>query len=123
MGKNVQWITHKGKRILFLNAAGMREAEYAAAMEEMKQELLKERNGALVLVDATKTEMTTRTTNKGKEVAAATTAAGIPDRPSVVVGLTGLQRAVAKLFGRGVYFADSIDKAKDWLVKEDDKSH
>jgi methanogenic corrinoid protein MtbC1 len=122
VGKNVQWITHKGRRILFLNAAGMREAEYAAAMEEMKQELLKERNGALVLVDATKTEMTTRTTNKAKEVAAATKDAGIPDRPSVVVGLTGLQRAVAKLFGRGVYFADSIEKAKDWLVKEDDKT-
>ena len=44
MGKNVQWITHKGKRILFLNAAGMREAEYAAAIDELKQELLKERD-------------------------------------------------------------------------------
>jgi hypothetical protein len=119
----VQWIDHKGKRILFLDAAGLREAEYVAAQEELKQELLKQRDGALVLVDATKTEMTTRTTNKGKEVAAATKAAGIPDGPSVVVGLTGLQRSVAQLFGRGVHFSGTIDEGKEWLVKQDTKRH
>jgi len=122
MGKYVQWTTHKGKRMLYLNAKGLREAEYMAAMEEMKQELLKERDGTLVLVDATKTEMTTLTTNKAKEVAAATKAKGIPDRPSVVVGLTGLQRAVAQLFGRGIHFSSTVEEAKEWLVKEDNKN-
>ena len=66
MGKYVQWITHKGKRILFVNGAGLSEAEYIAAMEEMKQEILKERDGAMVLVDATKTEMTTPTVDKSQ---------------------------------------------------------
>jgi len=121
MGKYVQWATHKGKRILFLNAKGLREAEYMAAMEEMRQELLKERDGVLVLVDATGTEMPTKTTNKAKEIAAATKAKGIPDKPSVVVGLTGLQRAVAQLFGRGIHFSSTIEEAKDWLVKEAEK--
>jgi hypothetical protein len=121
MGKYVQWTTHKGKRLLFLNAKGLREAEYIVAMEEMRQALLKERDGTLVLVDATGTEMTTQTTNRAKEIAAATKAKGIPDRPSVVVGLTGLQRAVAQLFGRGIHFSGTIEEAKDWLVKEDDK--
>jgi hypothetical protein len=121
MGKYVQWTTHKGKRLLFLNAKGLREAEYMVAMEEMRQALLKERDGTLVLVDATGTEMTTQTTNRAKEIAAATKAKGIPDRPSVVVGLTGLQRAVAQLFGRGIHFSGTIEEAKDWLVKEDDK--
>jgi len=123
MGKNLQWMTHKGKRMLFLNAAGMREAEYMAALEEMKHELLKERDGTMVIVDATKTEMTTATVNKAKEVAAATKAKGIPDRPGVVVGLSGLQRAVAQLFGRGIHFANTIEEAKEWLAKEDDKRH
>lgn len=121
MAKYAQWITHKGKRILFLNGAGLREADYIAAQEEMKQEILKERGGPLVLVDATKTEMSTATVNKAKSVAAATKAAGIPDGPSVVVGLTGLQRATAQLFGRGIHFSNTIEEAKDWLVKEDDK--
>ena len=123
MGKYVQWITHKGKRILFVNGAGLSEAEYIAAMEEMKQEILKERDGAMVLVDATKTEMTTPTVDKAKEVAAATKAKGIPDRPGVVVGLSGLKRAVAQLFGRGIHFASTIEEAKELLVKEDDKRH
>jgi hypothetical protein len=123
MGKYVQWITHKGKRILFVNGAGLSEAEYIAAMEEMKHEILKERDGAMVLVDATKTEMTTPTVEKAKEVAAATKAKGIPDRPGVVVGLSGLKRAVAQLFGRGIHFASTIEEAKEWLVKEDDKRH
>ncbi|MDM8001119.1 MAG: hypothetical protein QUS33_14315 [Dehalococcoidia bacterium] len=121
MAKYVQWITHKGKRILFLNAKGLREAEYMVAQEELKQALLKERKSTMVLVDATGTEMTTKTTNKAKEVAAATAAEGIPDGPSVVVGLTGLQRAVAQLFGRGVHFASSLDEGKEWLVKQDEK--
>ncbi len=121
MAKYIQWITHKGKRILFVNGAGLREADYIAAQEEMKQEILKERAGPLVLVDATKTEMSTATVNKAKSVAAATKAAGIPDGPSVVVGLTGLQRATAQLFGRGIHFSNTIEEAKDWLAKEDDK--
>jgi hypothetical protein len=123
MGKYVQWMTHKGKKILFLNAKGLREAEYMVAQEELKQALLKERKSALVLVDATGTEMTTKTTNKAKEVATATKAEGIPDGPSVVVGLTGLQRAVAQLFGRGIHFSNTVEEAKEWLVKEDDKRH
>ncbi len=45
MGKYTQWITHKGKRILFVNGGRLSEAEYMAAMEEMKQVLLKEREG------------------------------------------------------------------------------
>jgi hypothetical protein len=121
LAKYIQWLTHKGKRILFVNGAGLREADYIAAQEEMKQEILKERAGPLVLVDATKTEMSTATVNKAKSVAAATKAAGIPDGPSVVVGLTGLQRATAQLFGRGIHFSNTIEEAKDWLAKEDDK--
>jgi hypothetical protein len=121
MGKYVQWITHKNKKILFLNAKGLREAEYMVAQEELKQELLKARISALVLVDATGTEMTTKTTNKAKEVAAATKAEGIVDGPSVVVGLTGLQKAVAQLFGRGIHFSNTLEEAREWLVKEAEK--
>ena len=121
MGKYAQWITHKGKRILFLNAKGLREAEYITALEEMRQELLKEREGALVLVDSTGTKMTTLAVNKAKEASAATKAEGLPQMPSVVVGLTGLQRAVAQLLRRDLYFAETVEEGKEWLVKEDKK--
>jgi len=45
------------------------------------------------------------------------------DKPVALVGLTGLQKAVAQLFGRGVHFVDTVEQAKEWLVKEDDKPH
>ena len=121
MGKYTQWTTHKQKRMLFVNGPGLSEAQYIQAMEEMKREILKEKDGVLVLVDVTGIEMSKAVINKSKEVVNATKEAGIPDRPNVVVGLTGLQRAVAQLFGRGVHFVDTVDQGKEWLAKEDDK--
>jgi hypothetical protein len=123
MAKYAQWITHKGKRILFVNGAGLSEAECLIAFEEMKQAILKEGVGVLVLVDMTHLKMTKAVVDKAKEATAATKAVGIKDKPNAVVGLTGLQKAVAQLFGRENHFADTIDEAKEWLVKEDDKRH
>jgi methanogenic corrinoid protein MtbC1 len=121
LGKYTEWIQHKSKRILLVNRPGLSEAEYIEAMEEMKQEILKEKAGALVLVNVAGIDMTKAVVDKSKEVVNATKKAGIPDRPNVVVGLTGLQKAVAQLFGRGVHFVDTVEEAKEWLVKEDNK--
>lgn len=121
MAKYVRWIEHKGKRILVVNGPGLNEAQYIEAMEEMKQEILKERDGALVLVDVSGIDMTKAVVDKSKEVVNATKKAGIPDRANVVVGLTGLQKAVAQLFGRGVHFVDTVEEAKELLVKKDEK--
>ena len=121
--KYVEWITYKGKRILVVNGPGLKEAQYIEAMEEMKQEVLKEKDGALVLANVSGLDMTKAVVNKSKEVVNATKEAGIPNRANVVVGLTGLQKAVAQLFGRGVHFVDTVEQAKELLVKEDDKLH
>jgi len=121
MGKYAQFITYKGKRILFVNAGGLPEAECLEAFEEMKQAILKEGKGVLVLVDMSGLEMTTAIVNKAKEATAATKAVGIKDKPNAVVGLTGLQKAVAQLFGRGINFVGTVEEGKERLVKEDDK--
>jgi hypothetical protein len=123
MGKYAQWITHKGKRILFVNGAGLSEAECLIAFEEMKQAILKEGTGVLVLVDVSHLKMTKAVIDKAKEATAATKAAGIKDKPNAVVGLTGIQKAVAQLFARENHCADTVDEAKEWLVKEDDTRH
>jgi hypothetical protein len=123
MSKYAQWITHKGVRIMFLNGKGLAEAENMAAQEELKQELLSDRSSPPVLVDLSNTAMTQNTANKSKEVAAATKAAGLPDGSTAVVGLNKLQKAVAQLFGRGSHYFDSVDQAKEWLVKQDEKLH
>lgn len=121
MGKYVKWIGHKGVRILFLNGKGLPEAENFAAQEELKQELLRDRSSPPVLVDLSNTVMTQKTSGKSKEVAAATKAEGLPDGPSAIVGLNRLQKAVAQLFGRGARYFDSLEEAKDWLAREEEK--
>jgi len=121
VGKYVQWIEHKGVRIIFLNGKGLNEADNFSAQEELKEELLRDRSSPPVLVDLSKTAMTQKTANKSKEVAAATKAAGLPDGPTAVVGLNKLQKAVAQLFSRGSHFFDSIEEAKEWLVREESK--
>jgi hypothetical protein len=123
MAKYAQFITYKGKRILFVNAAGLPETECLVAFDEMKQALLTEGKGVLVLVDMSRIEMTTAVVNKAKEATAATKAIGIKDKPNAVVGLTRLQKAVAQLFGRGIHFVDTVEEGREWLVKEDDKGH
>jgi hypothetical protein len=121
MGKYAQWITHKGVKILFLNGRGLPETEYVAALEELKQELLKARSSVPVLTDMSNTTMTQKTTNKAKEVAADTKAAGIPDGPSAVVGLSTLAKAVAQMFARGSHYFNTLEEGKEWLVKEEGK--
>ena len=121
MSKYTQWITYKGKRMLLVNGPGLSDAQYIEAMEEMKQEILIEKVGTLVLVNVSGIEMTKAVINKSKEVVNATKEAGIPDAPNVVVGLNKLRKAVAQLFGRGVHFVDTVEQGKEWLIKEDDK--
>jgi hypothetical protein len=122
MAKYVQFITYKGKRILHTNAAGLDEAEFVVALEEMKRSLLKEGAGTLALTDVTGIKLTKAFVNKAKEVTAALENTPGWGRPSAIVGITGLQKAVAQLFSKGVYYANSIEEAKEWLVKEADKS-
>ena len=121
MGKHVDWITHRGKRILFVNVAGLNEAEYIAGLEEMKQELLSDRTAPLVLIDLSETAWTSATVNKAKEVAGAIKKAGVGYGPNAIVGLTKLQKSVADLSVRLVFYANSIEEGKDWLVKQDEK--
>lgn len=121
MAKYAQFITYKGKRMLFVNAAGLPEAECLVAFDEMKEALVREGKGVLVLVDMSGLEMTKAIVNKAKEATAVTKAMGIKDKPNAVVGLTGLQKAVAQLFGRGINFVDTVEEGRERLVKEDDK--
>jgi hypothetical protein len=70
----------------------------------------------------TGTKLTKAFVNKAKEVTAALEKTPGWGRFSALVGITGLQKAVAQLFSKGVYHANSMEEAKEWLVKEADKS-
>jgi hypothetical protein len=121
MGKYTKWITYKDQRILTVDVARRDEPEIIAGFDEMKEELFKDRSGPLLLIDISGIEMTTAVINKAKDLTAATKEAGIQDGPNVIVGLTGLQKAVAQLFARNVHFSSKAADAKEWLVKQAEK--
>lgn len=95
MGKHVDWITHRGRNIPFVNVAGLNQADYIAALEEMKQGLLRDRNAPLALIDLAKTAWTPVTVDKAKEVAGAIKKAGAEYGPNSIVGMTPLQKSTA----------------------------
>ena len=121
MARYLQWITHKGVKILFVNVKGLPEAEYVAAFEELKQEILKEQTNAPTLIDLSDTAMTQKTRDKAKEIADANKTMGREDAPSAVVGLSKLAKVVAQLLNPGTHYFDTVDQAKEWLVKEASK--
>jgi hypothetical protein len=121
VGKYAQYVTYKGKRILCVNAARLPGAECLLAFDEMEQALLKE-SGVLVLIDVSHLQINKTLIDKAKAVSASITdAKGYKYKPSVVVGLTTLQKSVARLFDRRTHYADTVEEGKEWLVKEDDK--
>jgi hypothetical protein len=118
---SVQWIEHKGKKILFIQVSGLDEAGYLAALDEAEQELLRQPAGDTVLTlwDISGSHITLKTKDRGKELVAALEKKGITSL-TAMVGVTALQRIVAQAISRGdlVYYADSLEAAKDWLVEQ-----
>jgi hypothetical protein len=124
MGKYVNRITHKGKEILFLDAANKGEQECVAAWEEMKRELSGELNGCLMLVDATNVQITLAITNKARE--AGSSLKRNPRNRIAFIATSTLLKSTAQIhsraFGLKALFCDKVEVGKEWLVSEDEKS-
>ncbi len=119
MARYVQLITHKGVKILFVNARGLAEEDYLAALDEMQQHILQARSYPPTLIDQTGLSPTRKTTDKTREVEAAFNAAGIPEGLTGVVGLTPVAKKVAEILQRGnMRYFDTVDEAREWLVTE-----
>jgi len=122
MSQYVYWIEHKGKKILFSNYAniGSREDEYLKAIEETKQELLNCTSKViLTLTDVTGSWSTPATMAKAKELTAVIGAKGVRGA-SATVGMSGAKKLMAQMLRPDMYFAASIEDAKEWLVKHAD---
>ena len=120
MGRYVRRIAHKGKSIVFMDTPGLNEVQGIEAWEEMRQVLAKETNGCLILVDSRNIIMSPAAVNKAKEAASALRAH--PGNRVAFVGLTRIQKTTALLMAKGLrvdaYCCDSMDEAREWLVKE-----
>lgn len=121
--KYAEWYPYKDKEFLVLHAANVNEDGLFAAMTELKEEIIK-RPAALTLVDLTGVRMTPRINEIAKsingEITAYLEANGLPMRPSALVGIRPIIRAVIQLITRNekTYYASSFEDALEWLDKQ-----
>ncbi len=119
MGDRIQWIEHKGKKILLCDLSKLGEVKYLEHVELMEKELLKAKPGELIphIVDVSESIMTAGSSARGKQTVKVLSDAGIRTA-TAMVGVTGIKRIIAQAISRDVFFAKSMEDAKDWVVAQ-----
>lgn len=93
------------------------------AIDAFEAEVMKQPKGGQmrVMVEVTGSVLTSRITERNKEVEKKARESGIPDSPTALVGLSGFKLAVVQalsFFRPDLYIAESAEAAKDWLIKQ-----
>lgn len=115
MSDRVSWIEHKGVKILYADYSGTSEEEFIKVVDEFENELAKQPPGSVVtLTNVTNTVITNKLRARLREMTERT---GGISRKAAAVGITGFKRAIAVLLRRDLYYAVSLEEAKDWLVE------
>ncbi|MHB8845733.1 MAG: hypothetical protein ACYC7L_13420 [Nitrospirota bacterium] len=116
--ERVQFIQHKGRKILQLNFSDCASPEVLQIIEQAKHTIKTQSHRSVhTLTDVTNTAFNSAVSDAMKEFV-------LHNKPyvvaSAVVGVTGLKQiifnAVMKLSGRKLTAFESLDAAKDWLA-------
>jgi PDZ domain-containing secreted protein len=115
MSDRVSWIEYNGAKILYADYSEASEEEFVKAIDEFKNELLKQTPGSVVtLTNITNATITNKVKGKFRELAEQTK--GI-SKGTAAIGVTGFKKALAVLIKRDMYYANSLEEAKDWLAE------
>ena len=118
MNKRIQYIQHQGREIIFLDYSNLEEEEYLQAIKETEEKVLAHSNNPqknLNLVDVTGSPTTAAVIGAASKLIAKI---GSRDLLVALIGISGMKKVVARAFSKNYYFANSVEEAKDWLVKE-----
>lgn len=119
MSDRVSWIEHKGAKILYADYSGLSGEEYIEVIEEFKNELLKQTPGSVVtLTNVTDSTVTDEVKEKFKELRVQTEEIS---KGAAAIGLTGFKKAIAVLIRKDLYWANSLEEAKEWLAEQSSK--
>ena len=116
MSDRISWMEHKGARILYVDYTGLSGQEYLGVIQEFEDVLLKQPPGSVVtLTNVTGTTVTNEIRDRFKLLAERS--AGI-SKGSATMGVTGFKRAIAVLIRKDLYYATSLEDAKEWLAEQ-----
>lgn len=125
MSERIQWITHEGKRILYIDASNIQdEKQFLQLFDEAETEIIAQPKGhaILTLFYSPNSVITKTIPDRAKQVFANAKAKGIPTGPTAWVGSSGFQRAAVlamQFFIKEIHVAESIEEAKDWLAAQE----
>ena len=117
--ERVQFIQHRGKKIMHINFADCKADEILAIIDQAKAAIRTQaQQSVLTLTDVTNSAFNSKVSDALKEFV-------VHNKPyvvaSAVVGVTGLKKiifnAVMKFSGRKLTAIDSLAEAKDWLAE------
>ena len=118
--ERVQFIQHKGKKLLHLNFADCKADEVLTVIDQAKAVIKTQAHQSVfTLTDVTETAFNSAVSEAMKEFV-------IHNKPyvaaSAVVGVTGLKKiiynAVMRFSGRKLTAFDTLNEAKDWLAAQ-----
>ncbi|HDQ73852.1 MAG TPA: hypothetical protein ENN19_17415 [Chloroflexi bacterium] len=98
------------------------EETFIRALDEAEAEVLEQAPGTLILmlIDVTGSRITSKVTNRARDLSAAARAKEIPSSPTAIVGVSSpAQKAVVmalQFLRPDLRMVESIPAAKDWLV-------
>lgn len=124
MNERIQWLQHRGKRILLIDLSNMRDEEKLLQMlEEAEAEVLRQPKGEKILTifNTPNALVTTKITERGKQISDNAKLNGIPNGPVAIISSSGFQKAVIsalQVVRKDIHPADSIEAAKEWLVNQ-----
>lgn len=116
---SIEWITHKGKKILYIKYSGLSESEELEQVRRATQILVDTKStGNLTLTDVTNSRINQDFVDLAKEkgkISAPYT------KKAAIVGIEGVRRflleVVNKVSGNKRVPFSTIEEAKDWLVQ------
>jgi hypothetical protein len=114
MGQYVEVITHKGKEIVFLNMNGLQEEEQIKAIDEAEK-LFQTKNNILNLTDVGNTVTSPAVRDRANQLHSNQKSR---IKAQAVVGVSGLKRMIAQGMNKDMYFAKTLDDAKEWLIQQ-----
>ena len=122
MKKHVEWITYKGKKILFADYSDLAEKEVLKVYKSVRKESLahaaKTKKPLLMISNTPNVQITSVTQEGYRELRLATK--DIPIYSAIVGASLRVEVIVAVLsiYQRRVHFAKSLEEAKEWLVSQ-----
>lgn len=125
MNERIEWIQHKGKRMLFIDASKVQdENTFLKLFDDAEAEIVAQPKGhaILTLFYSPDSTVTKAISDRAKQVFANAKTKGIPTGPTAWVGSSGFQRAVVtamQFFIKEIHIADNVEAAKDWLAAQD----